>query len=51
MPDFWLQPQRLPPGTAALVEVDRHYGTVAALTALADKGSVEVARVQEAIGR
>jgi len=32
-------------------EVDRHYVAVAALKALADEGLVEVARVQEAIGR
>ena len=32
-------------------EIDRHYVTVAALKALADEGSVEVARVQEAIAR
>jgi pyruvate dehydrogenase E1 component len=32
-------------------EIDRHYVTVAALKALADEGSVKVARVQDAIGR
>ena len=32
-------------------EVDRHYVTVAALKALADRGEVPAARVQEAIDR
>lgn len=32
-------------------EVDRHYVTVAALKALADESSIEVARVLEAIAR